>query len=162
MSIDANSIGAVGAMAGDTNDYITVWIGDQLFGLQILRVQDVFMPVSVTKVPQSAPEIAGVLNLRGRIVTVIDMRRKLGLAPREDGENSLAVGVELNGESYGLVIDSVGDVLVLDNSTLEANPANLDPRWSKISNGVHRLDGRLMVILDVERVLDLGQEAQAA
>ncbi|MFV2092623.1 MAG: chemotaxis protein CheW, partial [Hyphomicrobiales bacterium] len=59
-------------------------------------------------------------------------------------------------------IDSVGDVLVLDDSTLEANPANLDPRWSSISNGVHRLDGRLMVILDVERVLDLGQDSKAA
>ena len=143
-------------------EYITVLIGDQLFGLPILSVQDVFMPSSITEVPLCLPEVAGVLNMRGRIVTAIDMRRRLGLGPREDGVQCMAVGIEANGESYGLVIDTVGDVLVLDDSTLEANPANLDPRWASVSGGVHRLDGRLMVILDVERVLALRTDAQAA
>jgi purine-binding chemotaxis protein CheW len=116
----------------------------------------------MTEVPLCIPEVAGVLNLRGRIVTAIDMRKRLGLPPRETGTQCMAVGIEAYGESYGLVIDTVGDVLNLDDTTLEANPANLDPRWASVSGGVHRLDGRLMVVLDVERVLALRPDQQAA
>src|ERR687883_657860 len=105
-------------------EYVTVMIGGQLFGLPISRVQDVFMPDRVTRVPLSAPEIAGVLNLRGRIVTAIDMRRRLGLPKREDNRPAMAVGIEFRGESYGLLIDSVGEVLKLDESTVEPNPVN--------------------------------------
>jgi len=143
-------------------DYITVWIGGQLFGLPILLVQDVFMPDSITGVPLSMEEIAGVLNLRGRIVTAIDMRRRLGLPPRQEDEPTIAVGIEENNESYGLLIDSVGDVLTLDTDSYEENPANLDPRWASVSGGVHRLDGQLMVVLDVDRVLAHDAAAQAA
>ena len=80
-------------------EYVTVMISDQLFGLPISRVQDVFMPDRITAVPLAAPEIAGVLNLRGRIVTAIDMRRRLGLPPRTDDKPSMAVGIEVRGES---------------------------------------------------------------
>jgi purine-binding chemotaxis protein CheW len=107
----------------------------------------------MTRVPLSAPEVAGVLNLRGRIVTAINMRRRLGLPQREGNHGIMAVGIEYRGESYGLIIDEVGEVLNLDASGREANPANLDGRWAEISGGVHRLSGQLMVILDVERVL---------
>ncbi|MEJ8473015.1 chemotaxis protein CheW [Roseibium algae] len=136
----------------DTIQYVTIVIGGQLFGLPISQVHDVFVPESVTRVPLSAPEVAGVLNLRGRIVTAIDMRRRLHLPPQE-GEQMMAVGIEYKQESYGLVIDAVGEVLSLPGSTAEANPSNLDKRWAEISGGVHRLDGRLMVILDVARLL---------
>ncbi|WP_181703208.1 chemotaxis protein CheW [Chthonobacter albigriseus] len=137
----------------DTTQYVTVVIGGQLFGLPIHKVHDVFVPESMTRVPLSAPEIAGVLNLRGRIVTAINMRRRLGVPPREGKSGIMAVGIEYRGESYGLIIDEVGEVLTLENAGREANPANLDRRWAEISGGVHRLSGQLMVILDVERVL---------
>src|SRR4051795_146005 len=143
-------------------EYVTVLIGEQLFGLPISRVQDVFMPDRVTRVPLSAPEIAGVLNLRGRIVTAIDMRRRLGLPPRTDDKPSMAVGIELKGESYGLLIDTVGEVMKLGEGTLEPNPVNLDARLACVSGGVHRLDGQLMVILDVDHVLNTATEAMAA
>ena len=143
-------------------EYVTVMIGDQLFGLPISRVQDVFMPERLTRVPLAAPEIAGVLNLRGRIVTAIDMRRRLGLPPRTDGGPAMAVGIEFKGESYGLLIDSVGEVLKLADGTREPNPVNLDQHLARVSGGVHRLEGQLMVILDVDRVLENGSEALAA
>jgi purine-binding chemotaxis protein CheW len=143
-------------------EYVTVMIGGQLFGLPISRVQDVFMPDRLTRVPLAPPEIAGVLNLRGRIVTTIDMRRRLGLPPREDNKPSMAVGIELKGESYGLLIDTVGEVMKLGETTLEPNPVNLDPRLARVSGGVHRLDGRLMVILDVDYVLNGSAETLAA
>ena len=143
-------------------EYVTVMIGGQLFGLPISRVQDVFMPDRLTRVPLAPPEIAGVLNLRGRIVTTIDMRRRLGLPPREDNKLAMAVGIELKGESYGLLIDTIGEVMKLGEATLEANPVNLDPRLARVSGGVHRLDGQLMLILDVDYVLNGSAEALAA
>ncbi|MGY3450357.1 chemotaxis protein CheW [Bradyrhizobium sp. USDA 4353] len=147
---------------GAVVEYVTAMIGGQLFGLPISRVQDVFMPERVTRVPLSSTEIAGVLNLRGRIVTVIDMRARLGLARADDGKPPMAVGVDLRGESYGLLIDQIGEVLRLPEEGREENPVNLDPRMAKLAGGVHRLDGQLMVILDVDRVLELAADKMAA
>jgi purine-binding chemotaxis protein CheW len=146
----------------ESTQFVTVMIGGQLFGLPIERVHDVFMPESITRVPLSRPEIAGVLNLRGRIVTAIDMRRRLSLSAHAGGGTAIAVGIESKGESYGLLIDNVGEVLDLPHSGREPNPVNLDPRWTSISAGVHRLNGQLMVILDVDRVLAGMAEAIAA
>ncbi len=148
---------------GATSEFVTVHIDGQLFGLPIEQVEDVFMPDAITEVPLSNPQVAGVLNLRGRIVTAIDMRKRLGLPPRSDGGTPMAVGIEHQQESYGLIIDRVGEVLRLGRRTFEKNPANLDVRWSAISAGVHRLDGQLLVLLDVERILDItGEKSNAA
>lgn len=145
-----------------TIEYVTVTIGDQLFGLPINRVQDVFMPDSITEVPLSSKQIAGVLNLRGRIVTVIDMRERLGLPQNTESANMMAVGIESKGESYGLLIDAVGEVLRLPVDDYEHSPANLDKRWAQVSGGVQRLEGQLMVILDVDKILDMGIDSIAA
>jgi len=143
-------------------EYVTTMIGGQLFGLPIGRVQDVFMPERLTRVPLASSDVAGVLNLRGRIVTAIDMRSRLGLPKNEDGRPAMAVGVELRGESYGLLIDTIGEVLKLADDTREVNPVNLDPRMAKLAGGVHRLDGQLMVVLDVDKVLEISSDKLAA
>jgi purine-binding chemotaxis protein CheW len=143
-------------------EYVTAVIGGQLFGLPILRVQDVFAPERLTQVPLAPRDIAGVLNLRGRIVTLIDMRHRLGLGRREDDHPAMAIGVESRGESYGLLIDSVGEVLKLDDMACEPNPSNLDPRLSSVSTGIYRLDGQLLMVLDVDHVLDIAEKAAAA
>jgi purine-binding chemotaxis protein CheW len=145
-----------------TEGFVTVVTGGQLFGLRLERVRDVFVPRGLSHVPLAPPEIAGVLNLRGRIVTAIDLRRRLGLPPREDGGAPVAVGIEECGELYGLIVDRVGDVLKLKRSSYEPNPVNLDRRWTKVCAGVHRLDHGLMVVLDVDKVLDLSQFGVAA
>ena len=147
---------------GAVSEYVTAMIGGQLFGLPISRVQDVFMPERLTRVPLSSGEIAGVLNLRGRIVTVVDMRARLGLPRNDDGKPPMAVGVDLRGESYGLLIDQIGEVLKLADNSCEENPVNLDPRMAKLAGGVHRLDGQLMVVLDVDRVLEIVPDLMAA
>ena len=138
---------------GTMAEYVTAVIGGQLFGLPISRVQDVFMPERLTRVPLSSGEIAGVLNLRGRIVTVVDMRARLGLPKADDGKPPMAVGVDLRGESYGLLIDQIGEVLRLSDDGREENPVN--PRMAQLAGGVHRLEGLLLVVLDVDRVLEL-------
>ncbi len=143
-------------------EYVTTMIGGQLFGLPIVRVQDVFIPERLTRVPLAPPEIAGVLNLRGRIVTLIDLRRRFGLGQRDGGEAVMAIGVESRAESYGLLIDSVGEVLKLDDAAREPNPINLDQRLARVSAGIYRLDGQLLIVVDVDRVLDIGTSAIAA
>lgn len=150
--------------SGDASliEYVTVTIDDQLFGLPIARVQDVFIPDRLTRVPLSPPEIAGVLNLRGRIVTAIDMRRRLGLPHREGKIPPIAVGIELKGESYGLLVDAVGEVMKLNKDACESNPVNLDTRLAEVTAGVYRLDGQLLVVLDVDRVFDANSVAVAA
>jgi purine-binding chemotaxis protein CheW len=135
-------------------EYVTVTIGDHLFGLPISRVRDVFEPARLTRVPLAPPDVAGILNLRGRIMTVIEMRSRLDLGSRLPSQPMMAVGIEFKGESYGLLIDSVGEVMQLRSSACEANPANLDPRLGRVAAGIYRLEGQLMVVLDVDRVLD--------
>jgi purine-binding chemotaxis protein CheW len=144
------------------SDYVTFSAAGQMFGLPIERVQDVFKPARITRVPLAGSEIAGVLNLRGRIVTAVELRIRLGLGAREGGNGPMAIGIESQGESFGLLVDAVGEVLKLDEGEREANPVNLDRHLARVSAGVYRLDGELLVILDIDRVLDLVGEAVAA
>ena len=144
------------------DEYVTATVAGQLFGLPILRVQDVFAPERLTRVPLAAPEIAGVLNLRGRIVTVIDVRKRLGLTGAERDHAAMAIGVESRSESYGLLVDSVGEVLKLDDAELQRNPVNLDSRLAQVSAGIVRLERQLLVVIDVDRMLAIGEHAVAA
>jgi purine-binding chemotaxis protein CheW len=143
-------------------EYVTATIDGQLFGLPIGRVLDVFEPEKLTRVPLAVPEIAGLLNLRGRIVTAIDMRRRLDLPARAAGESRMAIGIEHRGEAYGLLFDQVGEVLRLPGAGADAVPANLDPCWARLAAGVHRLDERLMVVLDIDRCLEFSVHTAAA
>jgi len=145
-----------------TTEYVTVTIGDHLFGLPIFRVQDVFVPDRLTRVPLAPPEVAGILNLRGRVVTAIDMRKRLDIGTRAEGQPLMAIGIEFRAESYGLLVDSVGEVMALRNDACEPKPANLDARLWRVAAGIYRLDGQLMVVLDVDRVLDIKNGAVAA
>ena len=152
---DASKTNASDHPEAETREFVTLWIDNQLFGVEVSEIHDVFPPKGLTSVPLSQAEIAGVLNLRGHIVTAIDARARLGLAPRdpEAQDRSMAVGIENEGESFGLIVDQVGEVLRLPNSDYEANPSNLDPRWREVSRGVYRLDGRLLVVLNLDRTL---------
>jgi purine-binding chemotaxis protein CheW len=149
--------------AEDVVEYVTATIGGQLFGMPISRVRNVFMPDRTTRVPLAPPEVAGLLNLRGRVVTAIDLRRRLDLPDYDEaGGPRMAIEVECKGEFYGLLIDAIGEVLKLAATSCEDNPVNLDARLARVAAGVHRLDGKLMVVLDVDRVLDIGAHAEAA
>jgi purine-binding chemotaxis protein CheW len=144
-----------------STEYVTVTIGAQLFGLPIARVQDVFVLSQITRVPLAPDDIAGVINLRGRIVTAINLRRRLGVSG-DSGRTQMAVGIQSDSESYGLVIDGVGEVLKLGTETAEPVPVNLDERLRRVAAGVHRLDDGLLVVLDVDKLLDLKPSELAA
>ncbi|MBF0562423.1 MAG: chemotaxis protein CheW [Alphaproteobacteria bacterium] len=133
--------------------FVTVYVQRQLFGIPIERVQDILIPENVAHIPLAPPEVAGAINLRGRIVTVIDVRTRLGL-PRAEGEQPrMCVTVEQGNELYSLMVDSVGEVKSLRADKIEANPSTLNPHWRTISTGVVRLEGELMVICEVDTLL---------
>jgi len=146
----------------DFTEFVTFTIDGQMFGLPIACVQDVFKPSRITKVPLAAGEIAGVLNLRGRIVTAIDMRYRLEVQRREERAASMAIGIEAKGESFGLLVDAVGEVLKLPEAQREPNPINLDRKLAALAAGIYRLDGQLLVVLDIDRILDLRADTAAA
>ena len=151
---------------GDSLDYVTVRIGEQLFGLPIGRVQDVFIANRITAVPRAPDEIVGLLNLRGRVVTAMCLRKRLGRpAPLKfDARGRVeltAIGIEHEGEAFALIVDAVGEVIRLDRSTLEPLPVHLDRIWAALAMGVHRLSDQLLVILDLDAVLNLDLRAAA-
>ena len=116
---------------------------------------------AVTGVPLAPREIVGLLNLRGRVVTAMCLRRRLGL-PEGGSGREMAVGLEHQGESYGVLVDQVGEVMKLSSETREPNPVHMDPRWVRFSRGVHRLENQLLIILDVDAVLALDADVRAA
>ena len=135
-------------------DFLTVEIADQLFGIPVLQVQDVLREQDVTRIPLASSEVAGSLNLRGRIVTAINVRRRLNLPPKAANEQSMSVVVEHDNELFSLIIDDVGDVLSLRNDAFEKNPGTLDPIWRDISTGIYQMDDNLLVIMDVSKLLE--------
>ncbi|MEQ9124864.1 MAG: chemotaxis protein CheW, partial [Alphaproteobacteria bacterium] len=110
-------------LQGGSRDFVTVTIAEQLFGIPVLEVRDVLRPQAMTRVPLAPPEIAGVLNLRGRIVTAIDVRCRLNLPPRDEEQRGMNAVVDYHGEPYALVFDSVGEVLSLPDDAHERTPA---------------------------------------
>jgi len=139
----------------DVQDFVSFTIEKQLFGVPILKVQDILKPDSIASIPLAPPEIKGSINLRGRIVTVIDVRVRLGLEPREDSGDSMGVTVEQHQDLYTLLVDKIGDVVSLSNDKFEKNPGTLDSTWREFASGVYRLEKSLMVVLDVDRLLDI-------
>lgn len=143
-------------------EFITVTVDGQLLGLPIGRVHDVFVVSEMTTVPLSQSEIAGLLNLRGRVVTAVSLRRRLGLNDTDKVERRMAVGLEYHGEAYGLLVDGVGEVLKLDADEMQPNPVHMDRRWVNLSQGVHQLQNELLIVLDVDAVLAFEGEREAA
>jgi len=156
------STGAASAGSGEQRDYVTMSIGGQLFGIPVLKVQDVLGPQTITRVPLAPVEVAGSLNLRGRIVTAVDVRLRLGLPKRDSGKQAMSVVVEHEGELYSLLVDSVGEVLRLESRDYQRNPPTLNPRLREFSDGIYRLNDSLLVVLSVSSLLNFGNRADAA
>jgi purine-binding chemotaxis protein CheW len=143
-------------------EFVTVTVAGQLLGLPISRVHDVFVVSEMTTVPLAPGEIAGLLNLRGRVVTAVSLRRRLGLGDASGAERRMAVGLENHGEAYGLLVDEVGEVLKLDPDEMQPNPVHMDRGWVGLSQGVHQLHDKLLIVLDVDAVLAFETEREAA
>ena len=144
----------VAVIPAENREYLTFRIDEQLFGIPVSAVRDVLGRQTVTPVYLAPNEVAGVLNLRGHIVTAIDVRHILGLGQREPEREEKGIVVDHDGDLYNLAVDSIEDVLMLSADTYEHSMATMDAKWQMVSKGVHRLDESLLVILDVPSLLE--------
>ncbi len=158
MSLQAESQ----ASAQATEGFVSVRVGAQWFGVPVLRVQDVIDQTAINRVPLAPPEVAGSLNLRGRIVTAIDLRRRLKMEPRTEGAGFMSVIVDRSGELYALLVDDIGDVLWMSADSYEPNPVTMSSEWRSLCDGLYRLEGELLLVLNIEQVLTLGGLAHVA
>jgi len=142
-------------LAETSGQFSTFFVADLFFGVDVLRVQEVLRFQYMTRVPQAPEVIEGLINLRGQIVTAIDMRRRLGLPPRAGNQAPMNMVVRTEDGAVSLLVDEIGDVLDVDSATFERPPENLDPAARDLIRGVYKLRDRLLLILDAERTVDL-------
>lgn len=135
-------------------EFVTVMVGKEVFGIPVLQVRDVLNDRKVTHVPLAPKEVEGSMNLRGRIVVAVNLRRKLGMPDLEPGRKAMHVVVDHQGELYSLVVDSVGEVLSLEDALFEKTPATLDASWRALATGIYRLKDHLLIILDTPGILN--------
>jgi purine-binding chemotaxis protein CheW len=145
--------------AGNARSLVLLTVADQLCGVPVLSVRDILGDQPITRIPLAPPEIAGSLNLRGRIVTAIDLRRRLGVPAAPPGAPRMSVVTEQAGDLYALLVDEVSEVMTPPASSFERNPPTLPPAWADLCSGIYRLQDRLMVVLDIGRILALTAEA---
>jgi len=140
-------------IAGSTRQYSTFQVEDLFFGIEVLKVQEVLRYLEMTPVPLAPEVIEGLINLRGQIITAVDMRRRLGLRPRLNGATPINVVVRSDDGAVSLLVDEIGDVLEVRADSYEPPPDNMPAEQRALIEGVYKLDGRLLLILDTERVL---------
>jgi purine-binding chemotaxis protein CheW len=138
-----------------SGQFSTFFVADLFFGVDVLRVQELLRIQPMTRVPQAPDVIGGLINLRGQIVTAIDMRRRLQMPPRPGDQTPMNMVVRTDDGAVSLLVDEVGDVLDVDESTYELPPENLDPATRELIRGVHKLKDRLLLVLDTDRTVDL-------
>lgn len=143
---------ASAAASGETQ-YATFYIGDLLLGVDIRTVQEINRQVDVTPVPNSPEHVRGVINLRGEVATVIDLRKVLGLPAAEVTRDARNLIVHSQGEAIGLWVDRVSDIVAVARDGVAPTPANVDGVDGKFFRGVYSPAERLIVLLDVEQVL---------
>ena len=153
--MSSNTYSYLNEAPNDGPMFVTMHVDGQAVGIEVKHVRDVMREQNITPVPLAPLEVAGSLNLRGRIVTVIDLRKRLGLPERAAGTSCHFVVVEMRGELYSLVVDSVGDVLTADMSQMEKPPGNLASAWKDTASSVYKLNGALLLLLDVQTLLTL-------
>ena len=135
--------------------FATFFLGDLLFGVDVLRVQEVLRFQQMTRVPQAPEVIEGLINLRGQIVTAIDMRRRMRLPPRSGDQTPMNMVVRTEDGPVSLLVDEIGDVLEVEAATYERPPENLDPTARELIQGVYKLRDSLLLVLNAERTVDV-------
>jgi purine-binding chemotaxis protein CheW len=136
--------------------YATFEVAGAYFGIDVLQVQEVLRYQDMTSVPLAPAVIEGLINLRGQIVTALDMRRRLGLPPRADGQIAMNVVVRTEEGAVSLLVDEIGDVVEVDSASFERPPDNLDPAIRDLVRGIHKLKDRLLLVIDIGQTLNLG------
>lgn len=141
----------------EKQQFSTFVVDNLFFGIEVEKVQEVLRYQEMTRVPLAPPVVRGLINLRGQIVTAIDLRRRLALSERGETELPMNVVVRSDGGAVSLLVDDIGDVVDVEDSSFETPPDTLKPDVRILIRGVHKLQGRLMHVLETEKVLDLAE-----
>ena len=136
-----------------TSQLATFWLDGDLFGVEVEHVQEVLRSQSITRVPLAPAAVAGLINLRGQVVTAIELRERLGRKPRPEGQEAVVIVVRLRGEAVSLLVDSIADVVDVDVRDFEAPPDTLDGSGRDLIRGAYKLSGQLLLALDVNRAV---------
>ncbi len=138
----------------------TFHVGKYLFGVDVSLVQEVVRLQQMTPVPLASPEIAGLINLRGEVLTAIDLRARLGLPPSDGVREPVNIVVRVDDEPVSLLVDEIGGVLEVSQVPFEQTPATVDERVRDLLLGAYTLPDRLLLALNAKRVLDVGADSR--
>jgi purine-binding chemotaxis protein CheW len=145
-----------------TSQFCTFYLDKLLFGVELKHVQEVIRSLDVTRVPLAPGVVSGLINLRGQIVTAVDLRRRLELEPRPPGLLAMNVVVRSDDGAVSLLVDEIGDVVEVEETTFERTPETLRGAVREVITGVHKLNDRLMLVLDTEKACQMTEEVHAA
>lgn len=135
----------------EPKQFCTFYVNDTLFGVEVLDVQEVLRYQDMTEVPLAASEIRGLINLRGQIITAIDLRNRMKLPPREDNQKPMNVVIRINNEVISFLVDTIGDVLEVNEEIFEKSPHTVDDSTRELVSGVYKLKGNLLMVLDAAK-----------
>ncbi len=144
------------SVGGQQLQLVTFGLGSEEFAVDILAVQEINRMMALTRVPQSPPEVEGVINLRGKIIPVVDLRKRFGLAATERNEHSRIIVVEVHNKVLGFIVDRVSEVLRISSTIVEPAPSMVCSVDSDFIAGVGKLEDRLLILLDLPKLFDSG------
>ena len=140
---------------GIERQFCTFRLGELFLGIEVLQVQEVIRAQNMTRVPLASRSVRGLINLRGQIVTAVDLRERLGLPPRPEDQSPMNVVVRTDEGAVSLLVDEIGDVLETEEDQYEVPPETLAPEARELIRGVYKLPDRLLLVLDTDRALAL-------
>ena len=140
-----------------TQQFCTFFLDGYIFGVPVEQVREVIRYQEMTRVPLVPSVVRGLINLRGQIITAIDLRRRLGMKDLPEGELPMNVVVQTDDGAISFLVDEIGDVIEVQDDTVEAPPDTLQGLAREVVHGVHKLPGRLLLVLDIERAINPGE-----
>ncbi len=147
------------AGGGEILQLVTFTLGNEEYAVDILKVQEINRMKEITRVPNSPPYVEGVINLRGKVIPVVNLRAKFGLAERENDEHSRIMIMDIQGITMGLVVDSVSEVLRIPASTVEPTPPMASNISTEFIRGIAKMEDRLIILLDMDRLIGKSEES---
>ena len=142
-------------MAEKTRQYCTFYLDKYFFGVDVRRVQEIIKPQEMTPVPLAPAVISGLINLRGQIITALDLRQRFEFPPREDGENPMNIVIQTRDETMSFLVDRIGDVLDVADDIFEQRPETLEGQARELISGAYKLPDQLLLILDCEQATNM-------
>ncbi len=139
--------------------YCTFYLDDLFLGIDVLKVQEILLYQETTPVPLAHPVISGLINLRGQVVTAMDLRLRLGLTERDPEQLPVNVIVQTKGDTVSLLVDEIGDVVEVEDSAFEPPPETIQGAIRELIDGAYKLDGQLLLVMDAEKTMDLSADA---